>query len=135
MWRTLVKHASFAAALVHLFAARFDPRLPAEDGRAREPKIAETIESALRAVESLDEDRILRRFVNAITAAIRTNFYQLDAGGQPKQLIAIKFASGALDALPLPRPRDEGFVYSPRVEALHLRFGKVARGGIRWSDP
>jgi len=134
MWTTLVKHASIAADLVHLFAARFDPRLSAEERKARETKIAETIESALRAVESLDEDRILRRFVNAITAAIRTNFYQLDAGGQPKQLIAIKFASGALDALPLPRPRYEVFVYSPRVEALHLRFGKVARGGIRWSD-
>src|SRR5262249_36631163 len=63
-----------------------------------------------------------------------TNFYQLDASGQPKPLIAIKFASGALDALPLPRPRYEVFVYSPGVEALHLRFGKVARGGIRWSD-
>ncbi|TMJ89403.1 MAG: NAD-glutamate dehydrogenase [Alphaproteobacteria bacterium] len=134
MSTTLVKHASIAADLVHLFAARFDPRLSAQERKAREAKITEKIESALRAVESLDEDRILRRFVNAITAAIRTNFYQLDAGGQPKQLIAIKFASGALDALPLPRPRYEVFVYSPRVEALHLRFGKVARGGIRWSD-
>ena len=134
MSTTLVKHASIAADLVHLFAARFDPRPSAQERKAREAKITEKIESALRAVESLDEDRILRRFVNAITAAIRTNFYQLDAGGQPKQLIAIKFASGALDALPLPRPRYEIFVYSPRVEALHLRFGKVARGGIRWSD-
>src|SRR5438876_543876 len=134
MSTTLVKHASITADLVHLFAARFDPRLSAQERKAREAKITEKIESALRAVESLDEDRILRRFVNAITAAIRTNFYQLDAGGQPKQLIAIKFASGALDALPLPRPRYEIFVYSPRVEALHLRFGKVARGGIRWSD-
>ena len=134
MWATLVKHASIAADLVHLFAARFDPRLDAQERKARGTKIAEKIESALRAVESLDEDRILRRFVNAIAAAIRTNFYQLDASGQPKPLIAIKFASGALDALPLPRPRYEVFVYSPRVEALHLRFGKVARGGIRWSD-
>src|SRR5262249_13340861 len=83
---------------------------------------------------SLDEDRILRRFVNAIEAAIRTNFYQIDASGQPKQLIAIKFASRSLDAVPLPRPRYEIFVYSPRVEGVHLRFGKVARGGIRWSD-
>jgi glutamate dehydrogenase len=136
MWTTLVKHASIAVDLVHLFAARFDPRLDvsAQERKARETKITEKIESALRAVESLDEDRILRRFVNAITAAIRTNFYQLDTSGQPKPLIAIKFASGALDALPLPRPRYEVFVYSPRVEALHLRFGKVARGGIRWSD-
>ncbi len=67
-------------------------------------------------------------------AAIRTNFYQIDANGRPKQLIAIKFASRKLDGLPLPRPLYEIFVYSPRVEGVHLRFGKVARGGIRWSD-
>jgi glutamate dehydrogenase len=136
MWATLIKHASIAADLVRLFAARFDPRLDvsADERKAREAKIAGRIESALRGVESLDEDRILRRFVNAITAAIRTNFYQIDANGQPKQLIALKFASRALDALPLPRPRYEIFVYSPRVEGLHLRFGKIARGGIRWSD-
>jgi glutamate dehydrogenase len=136
MGTTLVKHAPITADLVRLFAARFDPRLDvsAEERKAREGEIANRIESALTAVESLDEDRILRRFVNAITAAIRTNFYQIDAGGQPKQLIAVKFASRALDALPLPRPRYEVFIYSPRVEALHLRFGKVARGGIRWSD-
>src|SRR5512132_4162519 len=136
MWVTLIKHASIAADLIRLFAARFDPRLhiSADERKAREAKIAGRIESALRGVESLDEDRILRRFVNAITAAIRTNFYQIDANGQPKHLIALKFASRALDALPLPRPRYEIFVYSPRVEGLHLRFGKVARGGIRWSD-
>jgi glutamate dehydrogenase len=136
MWATLIKHESIAADLIRLFAARFDPRLHISAGerKAREAKIAGRIESALRGVESLDEDRILRRFVNAITAALRTNFYQIDANGQPKQLIALKFASRALDALPLPRPRYEIFVYSPRVEGLHLRFGKVARGGIRWSD-
>jgi glutamate dehydrogenase len=136
MGTTLVKHASITADLIRLFAARFDPRIDisADERKASEAKIAGTIESALTGVESLDEDRILRRFVNVISAAIRTNFYQIDATGQPKQLIAIKFASRALDALPLPRPHYEVFVYSPRVEALHLRFGKVARGGIRWSD-
>ena len=66
--------------------------------------------------------------------AIRTNFYQLDHDGQPKDLIAVKFSSRKLDAMPLPRPLYEIFVYSPRVEGVHLRFGKVARGGIRWSD-
>jgi glutamate dehydrogenase len=136
MWATLIKHESIAADLIRLFAARFDPRLHISAGerKAREAKIAGRIESALRGVESLDEDRILRRFVNAITAALRTNFYQIDANGQPKQLIALKFASRALDALPLPRPRYKIFMYPPRVEGLHLRFGKVARGGIRWSD-
>ncbi len=88
----------------------------------------------MQAVDSLDEDRILRRFVNAVQAAIRTNYYQLGPDGQPKDLIAVKFTSGKLDGLPLPRPLYEIFVYSPRVEGVHLRFGKVARGGIRWSD-
>ena len=87
-----------------------------------------------QTVESLDEDRILRRFVNAVQSALRTNFYQLDDDGRPKAQIAIKFASRKLDGLPLPRPLYEIFVYSPRVEGVHLRFGKVARGGIRWSD-
>ena len=84
--------------------------------------------------ESLDEDRILRHFVNAVTSALRTNFYQLGDGGQPKPTIAIKFDSRKIDGLPLPKPLYEIFVYSPRVEGVHLRFGKVARGGIRWSD-
>ena len=96
--------------------------------------IAAEIETALGAVESLDEDRILRHFVNAVTSALRTNFYQSGDGGQPKATIAIKFDSRKIDGLPLPKPLYEIFVYSPRLEAVHMRFGKVARGGIRWSD-
>jgi glutamate dehydrogenase len=136
MWTTLVKHAPIAAEIVRLFRARFDPRgdRSSEERSAEEAEIAATIEAALQGVQSLDEDRILRRFVNAVQAAIRTNFYQIDADGQPKQLIAVKFASRKLDGVPLPRPLYEIFVYSPRVEGVHLRFGKVARGGIRWSD-
>ena len=102
--------------------------------KAREAEIATAIEAELQAVESLDEDRILRHFVNAVQAAVRTNFYQLGTDGLPKPLIAIKFASRKVDGMPLPRPLYEIFVYSPRVEGVHLRFGKVARGGIRWSD-
>jgi glutamate dehydrogenase len=136
MWTTLVKHAPIAADIVRLFRARFDPRgdRSSEERSAEEAEIAATIEAALQGVQSLDEDRILRRFVNAVQAAIRTNFYQIDLDGQPKQLIAVKFASRKLDGVPLPRPLYEVFVYSPRVEGVHLRFGKVARGGIRWSD-
>jgi glutamate dehydrogenase len=133
LWTTLRNHASIAADIVALFHARFDPR--AEGARtAKQDEILARIGAALEAVQSLDEDRILRHFVNAVTSAIRTNFYQLDSDGQPKPLIAIKFDSRKLDDLPLPRPLYEIFVYSPRVEGVHLRFGKVARGGIRWSD-
>jgi glutamate dehydrogenase len=133
MWTTLVKHTGIAAGIVELFHARFDPR--AESGRSDgQNAIAARLEEGLQKVESLDEDRILRHFINAVQSAIRTNFYQTDKDGQPKSLISVKFESRKLTDLPLPRPLYEVFVYSPRVEGVHLRFGKVARGGIRWSD-
>jgi glutamate dehydrogenase len=136
MWTTLVKHAAIATEVMRLFAARFDPRLAvsAQERSAREQEIAATIEAALVQVESLDEDLILRQFVNAVQSAIRTNFYQIDDAGAPPALIAVKLASRSLHSLPLPKPLYEIFVYSPRLEGVHLRFGKVARGGIRWSD-
>jgi len=136
MWATLRRHCAIAAQIVSLFHARFDPQLGSapEQHAAREAEIASAIETALASVDSLDEDRILRRFVNAVAGAIRTNFYQRTNEGRPNDLIAVKFSSRKLDGLPLPRPLYEIFVYSPRVEAVHLRFGKVARGGIRWSD-
>jgi glutamate dehydrogenase len=136
MWATLRKHTRIATDIVALFHMRFDPRLELSETErsAREADTTKAIETALQAVDSLDEDRILRHFVNAVTAAIRTNFYQRGPDGRPKDLIAIKFESRKVDGMPLPRPLYEIFVYSPRVEAVHLRFGKVARGGIRWSD-
>ncbi|HWC91997.1 MAG TPA: NAD-glutamate dehydrogenase domain-containing protein, partial [Pseudolabrys sp.] len=134
MWATLVKHAGIASEVVALFHARFDPKVAAPERASTEKDIAARIEEQLQAVESLDEDRILRLFVNAVQSALRTNFFQAGTDGAPKPLIAVKFASGKLTDLPLPRPLYEIFVYSPRVEGVHLRFGKVARGGIRWSD-
>ncbi len=133
MWVTLVKHAGIAASVVSLFHARFDPGADAGRGD-KQSAIVARIEEELQKVESLDEDRILRRFVNAVQSAIRTNFYRADKDGQPKPLISVKFESRKLTDLPLPRPLYEIFVYSPRVEGVHMRFGKVARGGIRWSD-
>jgi glutamate dehydrogenase len=136
MWGTLRKHAGIAAQIVVLFYARFDPHLKVsnDERKVRTDEIAAAIEQALQAVESLDEDRIIRQFVNAVQSAIRTNFFQLDRDGRAKELIAVKFASRSVDNMPLPRPLYEIFVCSPRVEAVHMRFGKVARGGIRWSD-
>jgi glutamate dehydrogenase len=135
MWATLTKHAVIAAEIVDLFHARFNPRPEAEQDRAgKEQTIAARIEEALQGVDSLDEDRILRHFVNAVQSALRTNFFQPGDDGKPKPVIAVKFESGKLTGVPLPHPLYEIFVYSPRVEGVHLRFGKVARGGIRWSD-
>jgi glutamate dehydrogenase len=133
MWATLVKHSGIAGGIVELFHARFDPRTET-DRSERQSAIAARFEEELQKVESLDEDRILRRFINAVQSAIRTNFYQTDKDGQPKPLISIKFESRKITDLPLPHPLYEIFVYSPRVEGVHMRFGKVARGGIRWSD-
>ena len=132
MWATLRKHAGLTSKIVELFRARFDPRIAARD--KPQADIAAEIEEGLKAVEVLDEDRIVRRFINAVQSAIRTNYYQLGPDGLPKPEIAIKFSSRKLDAMPRPVPLYEIFVYSPRVEGVHLRFGKVARGGIRWSD-
>ena len=135
MWTTLVKHFVIVDDIVELFYARFDPRPGvAEERDAKQKAIVDGIEQELQNVQSLDEDRILRHFINAVQSAIRTNFFQTDAEGQPKTMIAVKFKSGEITDLPLPRPLYEIFVYSPRVEGVHLRFGKVARGGIRWSD-
>lgn len=130
----LTRHSGIAAGLVSYFFAKFDPRLSTE---ARDAKVAaerEAIEAALNDVSSLDEDRILRRLVNLVDAALRTNFFQTGPDGHPRSTISIKFECARLDELPLPRPLYEIFVYSPRVEGVHLRFGKVARGGLRWSD-
>jgi glutamate dehydrogenase len=99
-----------------------------------EERLEGEFSAALEDVSSLDDDRILRRFQNVIESILRTNFYQLDQGGQPKATFAFKIESRKIDELPQPRPFREIFVYSPRVEGVHLRFGMVARGGLRWSD-
>lgn len=136
LWTTLVGHADIAEKIIALFHARFDPRLDAgaEARAAREEPLRKQIEAALAEVSSLDEDTILRRFLNLVDAALRTSYYQLDSEGRAKGVIAIKYESAKVEGLPLPRPLFEVFVYSPRVEGVHLRFGHVARGGLRWSD-
>ena len=123
-----------AARIVALFRARFDPRADATFRAGHEEKIRADIEEMLGGVSSLDDDRILRRFVNLVEAAVRSNFFQIGPDGAPRPTITVKFICAHVEALPLPRPMFEIFVYCPRVEGLHLRFGKVARGGLRWSD-
>ncbi|MEC7028253.1 MAG: NAD-glutamate dehydrogenase domain-containing protein, partial [Pseudomonadota bacterium] len=97
-------------------------------------KLQNSIEQALEAVASLDEDRILRSLTNLVMATLRTNFYQLDENGEPKTYLAVKMNSAKIKDLPKPVPYREIFVYSPRVEGIHLRGDVIARGGIRWSD-
>jgi glutamate dehydrogenase len=136
MWETLRKNSAITTSIVALFQARFDPRLVATDAErsARETTILGEIEEQLKSVASLDEDRILRLFINLVQATIRTNLWQIDQDGHPRPVISFKFEARKIEDLPTPRPLYEIFVYSPRLEGIHLRFGKVARGGLRWSD-
>jgi glutamate dehydrogenase len=125
--------------LVQLFEARFTPgraRIPA-DGEARIAKLDDLESRIVRALDevvSLDHDRILRSYLTAIRATLRTNYFQCGEDGLPKPYISLKLEPSAMPELPEPRPKFEIFVYSPRVEGVHLRFGAVARGGLRWSD-
>ncbi|MEO8667540.1 MAG: NAD-glutamate dehydrogenase, partial [Bauldia sp.] len=131
LWGTLNRHPAVAVAMVEMFQARFDPALPDRRGEA---VCRRRIDKALDQVQSLDEDRIIRWFTAVIGAMLRTNFFQPASDGAAKAEISFKLESRKIDGLPRPRPFREIFVYSPRFEAVHLRFGRIARGGIRWSD-
>ncbi len=131
----LAANPALAAALVALFEQRFDPGRQSDrnlDPESRDQ--VDAIERALDSVQSLDEDRILRSLLVLIRKSLRTNHYQRDASGEPKPYLSVKLHSREIELLPQPRPMTEIFVLSPKVEGAHLRGGKVARGGIRWSD-
>lgn len=125
----LIANPKIAKKLVTLFEARFNP-----DHKQNDEGLIQKIEQDLEEISSVDVDRILRIYFNLILATLRTNFYQIDALGEPKSYISFKFECSKVEELPLPKPMYEIFVYSSRMEAVHLRGGKVARGGIRWSD-
>ena len=134
--RALAEHPEISNNLLKLFAIKFDPQAKGDiEARRKEaaPVVAE-IQKQLEAVATLDADRALRRLLALISATQRTNFYLKDADDRPYRHIAVKIASREADPLPAPRPYREIFVWSPGVEGVHLRFGPVARGGLRWSD-
>ncbi len=132
MERTLLAHPDIARLLVKLFLARFDPEDPDPDFAAH---LGRAMEVAIDGVESLDEDRILRAFLSVVRAALRTNYFRRDdPRGLPAPYLSIKLDPAQIPVLPKPVPTFEVFVYSPRFEAVHLRGGRVARGGIRYSD-
>ena len=133
MENTLAAHPALARELVGLFALRFDPGRET-DRRARADALVARIEEALNNVANLDEDRILRQFLAMVLATLRTNYYQRGAGGEPKSWLSLKLDPRRIPNLPQPLPMFEITVYSPRFEGVHLRGGRVARGGLRWSD-
>jgi glutamate dehydrogenase len=131
--QALANNGAIARQLIELFVTRFDPANAIATG-VKSQVLTVQIESALDSVTNLDEDRILRRFLAVIQATVRTNYFQKDAAGADKPYLSLKFDPALLPALPEPKPRFEIYVYSPRVEGVHLRGGHVARGGLRWSD-
>lgn len=128
----LVNHPTVTRLLVDLFELRFRPG--GEHSDSSEQALRTRILERLDQVESLDEDRILRRYLDMIAGTLRTNFYQKNSQGEYKSYISLKLSPRTIPDLPRPLPMYEIFVYSPRVEGVHLRGGKVARGGLRWSD-
>ena len=125
-----------ARLILDLFKVKFDPAIQASSDVRKEQADAvhAEIEAALQLVMSLDEDRVLRRLAGTVRAMTRTNYFQTGADGEPKPYISFKIASREVEALPAPKPFREVFVAGRRVEGVHLRFGPVARGGLRWSD-
>ncbi|GAA5182290.1 NAD-glutamate dehydrogenase [Rugosimonospora acidiphila] len=136
MENTLISNPGIAALLVALFETRFSPslKLSDEDRSLQSKELVTAIGRQLDGVASLDQDRILRSYLTLIQATLRTSFFQRGADGRPKSYVAFKLEPRAIPDLPAPRPRYEIWVYSPRFEGVHLRFGPVARGGLRWSD-
>ncbi|MEV7613560.1 NAD-glutamate dehydrogenase [Streptomyces sp. NPDC089799] len=141
---TLRNNVHTTRLLVSLFEARMSPGRQSA-GTELVDAMLEELDGALDQVASLDEDRILRSFLTMIKATLRTNFFQSasdgsdsrgqkNAAGEAHSYVSMKFDPQAIPDLPAPRPAFEIWVYSPRVEGVHLRFGKVARGGLRWSD-
>ncbi|HEY0520369.1 MAG TPA: NAD-glutamate dehydrogenase domain-containing protein, partial [Ilumatobacteraceae bacterium] len=130
---TVARHAPISRLLASLFVARFDPAGP-PDGSESESDLRTQIAEALDAVPSLDDDRTLRSLLALIDATVRTNAFRPADGGGNRPVLAFKFDTSKVPDLPLPRPMFEIWVCSPRVEGVHLRNGRIARGGIRWSD-
>jgi glutamate dehydrogenase len=131
MQDALVDHPAVTRRLRELFHARFDPSTHDQD---RTDELVAEIETELEEVSSLDEDRILRSFLQLILATLRTNHFRTDDEGEHHPHLALKFDPSRVPDLPRPRPAFEIFVHSPRTEGVHLRGGRVARGGLRWSD-
>ncbi|MDD7805150.1 MAG: NAD-glutamate dehydrogenase [Endozoicomonas sp. (ex Botrylloides leachii)] len=133
MERVLNNNAEITRQLVKLFDVRFSPRRTGNRKKTADSVIAK-IKKLLDDVANLDEDRILRHFLSVIQAMLRTSAYQINEEGQPKDYLSFKLKPAAIPAAPQPRPLFEIFVYSPSVEGVHMRGGKIARGGLRWSD-
>jgi len=135
--QVLAAYPVITGELARLFAVQFDPDLFTGDPEERiveGKRLVESVTHALDAVTSLDADRILRTLLSMITATMRTNEYRVDQDGNRRDFLSVKLDPAKIPGMPKPVPAHEIWVYSPRLEGVHLRFGDVARGGLRWSD-
>ena len=130
----LVTHSGFVRQFIELFESLFDPSVPQAKRSAHTEAVLSSVRRAVSKASNVDEDRILSAYAGAVTATLRTNYFQTDADGNRKPYISIKLDPSKLREAPLPKPKFEVFVYSPDVEGVHLRGGDIARGGLRWSD-
>jgi glutamate dehydrogenase len=133
---TFIAYPDILKSLIELFYARFDPSVEAtkEESLKIQDKLVKNIKSVLNQVKSIEQDKILHLMLSSIMATIRTNFFQKDAKGNPKEFVSFKIQPSKIPGVPKPTPMFEIYVYSQRVEGVHLRFSNVARGGLRWSD-
>jgi glutamate dehydrogenase len=129
---SLTNHTDIAKKLIAYFDCRFNPEKKRSERTAQ--RLTEQLNGLFEKVDSLSEDRILRHFLELMQATLRTNYFQSGEASSHKDYLSLKMDPHQIKDIPLPRPRFEIFVYSPRVEGVHLRGGKVARGGLRWSD-
>jgi glutamate dehydrogenase len=134
MEQVLESYPGIARLLVTKFESRTDPGLPEKKRQRLNLSTSQALDHAMDAVSGLDADRIITAFRATIRATERSNYYQTDLDGDFKSYVSVKLDPRQVPDLPKPRPRYEVFVFSPRVEGVHLRGGEVARGGLRWSD-
>jgi glutamate dehydrogenase len=130
----LSTHPGLANLLVEQFEMQFDPSIPAGKRKTALASLQQAVKRAVARAHNIDEDRILSAFAGAISATLRTNYFQNGEDGEQKRYISIKLDPSGLREMPLPKPKYEIFVFSPEVEGVHLRGGDIARGGLRWSD-
>lgn len=133
MESAITTYPDIAKAIVAFFKDLFNPKKQ-KLSDAQKKNRTQVIYGLLEQVDALDHDRVLRSIINILCATLRTNFFQTDENGQPKTYLSFKLNSSKINDLPEPKPYREIFVYSARVEGVHLRGDKIARGGLRWSD-
>jgi glutamate dehydrogenase len=130
----LIRNSKLTATIVQLFEAKFSPFIKDADRVAVIQGLNDQFEHMLKNLHTEDEDKLFRHLYNLVTYTLRTNYFVEDANGHPKSYISFKIDSKNILDIPLPTPMVEVFVYSKEFEAIHLRYGKISRGGIRWSD-